>query len=281
LDSGTKQKIQDVIKMTMIETYKTRIIDKEGSGIETMLSNWKLDDLRLVFDVLSLSSGALKPCVELVKTYATNQGLAIVRDNKDLEDKPLDMVQETITLKEKYDDLLEKSFSTIEKGVVTKDKEFANAVKKSFDEIVNTNQRFHEYLSLYVDSKLKVGKTQILESEFDILFDKVISLFRHMKDKDVFEKYYKTHLAKRLLGQRSQSDEAEKSFISKLKTEFGYQFTSKLEGMFTDMKLSKETMERFTSYQNDTGKKPVVDISVQVLTTGYWPVTQGKIIVKS
>jgi len=56
-------------------------------------------------------------------------------------------------------------------------------------------------------------------------------------------------LAKRLLAERSQSDEAEKSFITKLKTEFGYQFTSKLEGMFTDMKVSKETME---SYKNFT-----------------------------
>jgi len=241
--------------MTMIEGYKTRIIDKEGSGVESMLRDWKVEDLRLVFDVLSLSSGALKPCIELVRTYATNQGLALVKDNKDLEEKPLDMVHETINLKEKYDDLLEKAFSTNEKGTITKDKEFANAVKKAFDDVVNTNARFHEYLSLYVDSKLKTGKTQILENEFDVLFDKVISLFRHMKDKDVFEKYYKTHLAKRLLGQRSQSDEAEKSFISKLKTEFGYQFTSKLEGMFTDMKVSKDSMDKFKSYQSDTGKK--------------------------
>lgn len=44
----------------------------------------------------------------------------------------------------------------------------------------------------------------------------------------------------RLLHQKSTSDEAERSFISKLKTEYGYQFTSKLEGMFQDMKLSQE-----------------------------------------
>lgn len=96
---------------------------------------------------------------------------------------------------------------------------------------------------------MKKGKTQIPESEYDILFDRVIALFRHMRDKDIFEKYYKTHLAKRLLTGRSQSDDAEKSFISKLKSEFGYQFTTKLEGMFTDMRLSKETMESYRNYQ--------------------------------
>ena len=53
----------------------------------------------------------------------------------------------------------------------------------------------------------------------------------------MFEKYYKQHLAKRLLLSRSVSDDAERNMIAKLKTECGYQFTSKLEGMFTDMKL--------------------------------------------
>ena len=32
--------------------------------------------------------------------------------------------------------------------------------------------------------------------------------------------------------------------IGKLKHECGYQFTSKMEGMFTDMSISKETMEQ-------------------------------------
>jgi len=68
------KKFKMLLKNTIIEGYKTRIIDKEGTGVESMLRDWKIDDLKLIFDVLSLSYGALKPCVELVKTYATNQG---------------------------------------------------------------------------------------------------------------------------------------------------------------------------------------------------------------
>lgn len=61
---------------------------------------------------------------------------------------------------------------------------------------MNKNERFPEYLSLFVDSKLKKGKEQTAESMFDVMFDQVIALFRHMREKDLFEKYYKTHLAK-------------------------------------------------------------------------------------
>ena len=72
-----------------------------------------------------------------------------------------------------------------------------------------------------------------------------MTLFRYLQEKDVFEKYYKQHLAKRLLSGRTASDDAERSFLLKLKTECGYQFTSKLEGMFTDMKTSRDTMLAF------------------------------------
>ena len=37
------------------------------------------------------------------------------------------------------------------------------------------------------------------------------------QDKDVFESYYKTHLSKRLLGQRSVNDDYERAMLVKLK----------------------------------------------------------------
>jgi hypothetical protein len=42
---------------------------------------------------------------------------------------------------------------------------------------------------------------------------------RYLQEKDVFEKYYKQHLAKRLLGGRTVSDDAERGMLVKLKTE--------------------------------------------------------------
>jgi cullin 3 len=113
--------------------------------------------------------------------------------------------------------------------------------------------------------------------------DRVIAIFRYLADKDVFEAYYKNHLAKRLLGNKSGSEEAERAMVSLLKAECGYQFTSKLEGMFNDMRISKETAEKYRSHKKslnnssavdprdaDNGGKSV-DVEVSVLTTGYWP----------
>lgn len=55
------------------------------------------------------------------------------------------------------------------------------------------------------------------EQEVESILDKAMVLFRFMQEKDVFERYYKQHLARRLLTNKSVSDDSEKNMISKLK----------------------------------------------------------------
>lgn len=126
---------------------------------------------------------------------------------------------------------------------------------------------------------------QLTEQEVESILDKAMVLFRFMQEKDVFERYYKQHLARRLLTNKSVSDDSEKNMISKLKvsprappprppegsycqiirwlmfsmfrstaqTECGCQFTSKLEGMFRDMTISNTTMDEFRQHLQTTG----------------------------
>lgn len=58
---------------------------------------------------------------------------------------------------------------------------------------------------------------QLTEQEVETILDKAMVLFRFMQEKDVFERYYKQHLARRLLTNKSVSDDSEKNMISKLK----------------------------------------------------------------
>lgn len=58
---------------------------------------------------------------------------------------------------------------------------------------------------------------QMTEQEIESVLDKSMVLFRFLQEKDVFERYYKQHLARRLLLNKSGSDDSEKNMISKLK----------------------------------------------------------------
>jgi cullin 3 len=85
-----------------------------------------------------------------------------------------------------------------------------------------------------------------------VILDKTITLFRFITEKDIFERYYKAHLAKRLLLNRSVSDDAERGMLAKLKVECGFQFTVKLEGMFHDMKLSADATQAYREHVSQT-----------------------------
>jgi len=95
-------------------------------------------------------------------------------------------------------------------------------------------------------------------------------LYGYIQEKDVFERDYQLFLATRLLAGLCESEHSEKSMIAKLKTECGYQWTNKLEGMFKDVQLSKELMEKFRAHY-DTVTEDDLQLEVIVCTTGYWP----------
>ena len=100
--------------------------------------------------------------------------------------------------------------------------------------------------------KVLLTPVQKTENEVDVVLDKTITVFRYISENDVFERYYKGHLAKRLLLGRSVSDDAERGMLAKLKLECGFQFTQKLEGMFHDMKLSADTMKDYQEHLSKT-----------------------------
>jgi cullin 3 len=193
-------------------------------------------------------------------SHIKDTGKSLVTDPERLKD-PVDFVQRLLNEKDKYDNIINVSFNS--------DKSFMNALNSSFEHFINLNNRAPEFISLFVDDKLRKGVKDATEEDLETVLDKVMMLFRYLQEKDLFEKYYKQHLAKRLLSGKATSDDSERSMLVKLKTECGYQFTSKLEGMFNDLKTSQDTTQGFYASTSDLADHPT--ISVQILTTGSWP----------
>merc|ERR1711998_396212 len=96
----------------------------------------------------------------------------------------------------------------------------------------------------------------------------VVELFSYLTDKDLFAEIYRNQLAKRLLNQRSASDEHEKLMITKLKQRCGSQFTSKMEGMLNDLNIGVDHQAEFKEHYDDkmeSGTPTRMEFTVQVL----------------
>lgn len=82
------------------------------------------------------------------------------------------------------------------------------------------------------------------------MLNKSVAVFRFLTEKDAFERYYNQHLSKRLLNQKSVSDDAERNMLSKFRIEAGSQFTKAAEGMMRDVKVSDDTVQEYKRFQD-------------------------------
>jgi cullin 3 len=262
LDESTESRIVEVVEEELIKKHMRTIVEMENSGVVHMLKYQKTEDLACMYKLFSRVTDGLKTVADCISRYLREQGKALVREDEAAN--AITFVQNLLDLKDRFDHFLINSFNN--------DKIFKQMIASDFEYFLNLNQKSPEYLSLFIDDKLKKGVKGMSEQEIETVLDKTMVLFRFLLEKDVFERYYKQHLAKRLLLNKSVSDDSEKNMISKLKTECGCQFTTKLEGMFKDMTVSNTIMEEFKEHVTTTGVSlHGVDLSVRVLTTGFWP----------
>lgn len=101
----------------------------------------------------------------------------------------------------------------------------------------------------------------------------MIQIFRYVKSKDVFEEFYARSLCRRLLLKKSASQDAERSMISKLKTECGDQFTVKVEGMLKDLNVSNQFMQEYKLVRGDQLTKDGLETHFYVLSQSSWPIS--------
>ncbi|KAF9292151.1 Cullin-3 [Mortierella alpina] len=280
LTEKTEPKIRIIVEQEMIAKHLKTIIEMENWGLVQLLINNRKEDLERMFRLFSrvpkggreLQDGVAEHIKECGKAINTN-----VKASAEGAEKgalagvtlALRWVQEVLDLKERFDTILVSAFG--------KDKSFETAINSAFEQFINLNPKAPEFMSLFIDNKLKKDFKGKSDDEVDSILNKTTTLFRFLSDKDIFERYYKQHLSNRLLHGKSLSDETERGMIAKLKVECGYQFTSKLEGMFTDMRLSVDAMGEFKKFLERTEKLTPMDLNVTVLTSTFWPVPSNPV----
>ncbi|CAF3478564.1 unnamed protein product [Rotaria sp. Silwood1] len=264
LDKSTEERIVRVLEDELITKHLKTIVEMENSGVYSMLKFSKCDDLATMYKLFERVPNGHSTIADCMSSYLREQGRGLVTENAEEGKNAITYVQNLLDLKDTFDYFLKHAFND--------DKIFKKRINSDFEYFINLNQRSPEYLSLFIDDKLKKGGKELGDQEVEVVLDKAMILFRYLEEKDVFERYYKQHLAKRLLLNKSASDDAEKNMISRLKTECGCQFTCKLEGMFKDITLSNSTADDFRLHVSQKRLNlNGIDLFVRVLTTGFWP----------
>ncbi|XP_019776530.1 cullin-4A [Delphinus delphis] len=257
LDHSTQKPLIACVEKQLLGEHLTAILQK---GLDHLLDENRVPDLTQMYQLFSRVRGGQQALLQHWSEYIKTFGTTIVIN----PEKDKDMVQDLLDFKDRVDHVIEVCFQRNEK--------FINLMKESFESFINKRpNKPAELIAKHVDSKLRAGNKEATDEELERILDKIMILFRFIHGKDVFEAFYKKDLAKRLLVGKSASVDAEKSMLSKLKHECGAAFTSKLEGMFKDMELSKDIMVHFKQYMQNQSDPGSIDLTVNILTMGYWP----------
>ncbi|KIL67568.1 hypothetical protein M378DRAFT_22743 [Amanita muscaria Koide BX008] len=297
LSSVTASPLRAILKEHLLSPHIQTVILLPNSGLDVMIDSQKMEDLSRLYHLYSGVPTGL-PCLKrALRESILQRGreinrLSVVVDEVD-EDRgggeneegnskrkgkiakiksantgASQWVQNVLDLKDKFD--------TIWKHCWQSDRELESTLDEAYSSFVNMNDKAPEFISLFIDDHLRRGLKGKTDTEVDAVLDKTIIVFRFISEKDIFERYYKNHLAKRLLHNRSVSDDAERGMLAKLKVECGFQFTQKLEGMFHDMKLSDEHMGHYRTYLGRLqSSPPELELSVTIMTATFWPMSQA------
>lgn len=268
----------DEIMAPLMKTCETVLIADHSQALreefQLLLDQDRIDDLARMYKLLARIPQGLDPLRTRFENHVRKAGLSAVEKVATDDLEPKVYVEALLEVHTQYQDLVNKAFAG--------ESEFVRSLDNACREFVNRNKvcksgstKSPELLAKYTDQLLKKsGAKMSEEDDMEKQLTQIMTIFKYIEDKDVFQKFYSRMLAKRLVNTNSASDDAETSMIAKLKDACGFEYTNKLQRMFQDMQISKDLNSSYREWMSgldDDVKKGAIDATYHILGTGFWP----------
>ncbi|ELT89017.1 hypothetical protein CAPTEDRAFT_219953 [Capitella teleta] len=263
---------------------------------EQMIKANETDRLKLMFSLMDRVHEGIDPMLADMEKHISAEGLA-------------DMIEaaETITTdSEQYvDKLLElfNSFSLLVKEAFKDDPRFLTSRDKAYKFVVNDTRIFKLELQLKnknvgIKSQPESKCPELLANYCDMLLRKtplskrlspeevegklrnVLLVLKYVTNKDVFMRYHKAHLTRRLILDTSADNEKEENMVEWLR-EVGMpaDYVNKLARMFQDIKVSEDLNVQFKEEHRNNNEGLADSINIKILNAGAWARSSDRISV--
>uniref|UniRef100_A0A803VD16 Cullin 2 n=1 Tax=Ficedula albicollis TaxID=59894 RepID=A0A803VD16_FICAL len=204
----------------------------------------KRSDMANMYTLLRAVSSGLPHMIQELQNHIHDEGLRAT-SNLSQENMPTQFVESVLEVHSKFVQLI----NTVLNG----DQHFMSALDKALTSVVNYREpksicKAPELLAKYCDNLLKKSAKGMTENEVEDKLTSFITVFKYIDDKDVFQKQA-----------------------------CGYEFTSKLHRMYTDMSVSADLNNKFNNFikNQDTIIDLGISFQIYVLQAGAWPLTQA------
>lgn len=269
-----------------------------GSFKETILAECpgmiaanETEKLLLMFQLMDRVRGGVDPMIANLESYIVTTGLDDMKASADtITSDSEKYVEELLTLFNRFSKLVKEAFSDDPRFLTARDKAFKTVVNDSTIfklELPNKNKpggsgglnvktqpesRCPELLANFCDMLLRKTpySKRLTSDEIQAKLKDVLLVLKYVINKDVFMRYHKAHLTRRLILDTSADSEMEENMVEWLRdVGMPADYINKLARMFQDIKVSNDLNQGFKKeYKN---KGDIADsVNIKILNAGAW-----------
>ncbi|KAF8139806.1 Cullin-4B [Boletus edulis] len=245
---GIGETIKEVVQACRRGLLEARLDWFAKGALGPLMNAQVTDQLRSMYSEFEALDRLSILCREFKSFIQTSVGNIV----KDVEHED-DMVERILTFKAFADHTLQASFVSSS----APNSPFSYALTDAFTTGFKARRnKPAELIARHLDKLMRRGQRDISDGDWESMMEKVLALYRFTDDKDVFRTFYTRALARRLLLEKSASDDFEKGF-------------GQGDHMFNDLALSREILREFHNRipEASSARK----LSVMVLQRSVWP----------
>lgn len=249
----------------------------------SLIEAGETERLQLMFRLLDRVSGGVDPMLNDLENHIVSAGLADMVASADviLQDSEK-YVERLLDLFRRFSKLVQDAFNDDPRFLTARDKAFKNVVNDTnvfkLELPTNTTSRgtktttpeskCPELLANYCDMLLRRTplSKRLTSDQIELRLKDVLLVLKYVSNKDVFMRYHKAHLTRRLILDSSADSEKEEDMVEWLR-EIGMpaDYVNKLARMFQDIKVSEDLN---TQFRSQTTRHDAINI--KILNAGAW-----------
>ena len=260
---GYHARIKNINYEYLIKNNAQQIVILD-TGINNMFKTKKKDELNEVYQLFSFYPECLKLIQSSFRAYIRERLLALYND-KEFSKDPKKFVPALIDLKKEMDEIVVLCFAN--------DNDFQDQENKEFS-VLMSKDHYPKQLANYADFCMRNGFKGKSEEEIEGTLNDIISIFKNINSKLVFQSETEKKMSDRLIKGLSINMNAEKMLISKLKQENGVTYVSKMNEMISDLEKNKAEYEGY-KLSKSHGAPGGIKFNIQVISQSAWDINKS------
>ncbi|RCN49243.1 cullin family protein [Ancylostoma caninum] len=253
----------------------------------SLIAKNDVEKLRMMYRLIKRTPSGIEVVLKAVDNHIRSEGLDDMKENAmTITTDPEKYISQLLSMFDRFSTLVKEGFYDDARLLTARDKAFRALVndttifrmelplgKKSRNTAVES--KCPELLANYCDLLLR--KTQLSKKltseEIDAKLNNLLLVLKYIANKDVFMRFHKAHLSRRLILDMSADQEKEEAMVNKLR-ECGMpaEHVNKLFRMLQDIEVNKDLNSSFKKSLVGTNNNRTLSdlINIKILNGGAW-----------